>query len=657
MCGICGIATRGATPDAAVLHRMTSTIVHRGPDGEGAWIAPGIALGMRRLAIIDLVTGQQPMGNETGDVQVVFNGEIYEHDVLRRELERAGHRFRTKSDTEVIPHLYETHGLDFLSRMNGIFAIALWDARRRRLLLARDRCGVKPLLWSLCRDTLYFGSEMKCLLAAGATERRLDPVALDELLTFEYTASPRTLLADVHKLPPGGWLTWQEGRIETGSFFSFPDANASGLEEGDVAGWTRRLRATLDAAVARQMVSDVPLGAFLSGGIDSSILVSAMTRASTHPVKTFSIGFADHSYDELRHARTVARHLGTDHHEAVLEPSSIDLVPRVIHHLDQPIADFSVFPTLLVSELARRHVTVSLSGDGGDELFAGYDTLAADRAVHATLDRLPRIVRQALLAIARCIPGSHAKKGLVNVAKRVLEGAALPAELGHARWMVFLSPAQRRSLHTPALLATVGDAAERTLLGYLDNGGRDRIDRALRCDVRFYLAENILPKVDLMSMATSLEARVPYLDDKVTQLAFGMPSSLKLRGGVRKWILRRAYADALPREILARGKEGFSIPMKRWLVGEWRPLLRDLLSPDALARDGLFVPATVSRWIAEHESGRADHAHVLWALLVFHLWKRAFLDAPVPQGATGPAASRPPRVAGTGTAPAAQGIS
>ena len=448
MCGICGIATRGATPDAAVLQRMTSTIVHRGPDGEGVLVAPGIGLGMRRLAIIDLVTGQQPMGNETGDVQVVFNGEIYDHRALRRELEQAGHRFHTQSDTEVIPHLYEAHGLDFLTRMNGIFAIAIWDARRRRLLLARDRCGVKPLLWSVRRDTLFFGSELKCLLAADASERRIDPVALDELLTFEYTASPRTLLTDVHKLPPGGWLTWQEGRIETGSFFAFPDPNEPGLAADDVDGWASRLRTTLDAAVARQMVSNVPLGAFLSGGIDSSILVSAMSRASSRPVKTFSIGFADRSYDELHFARVVARHVGADHHEAVLEANSIDLLPRVIHHLDQPIADFSVFPTLLVSELARQHVTVALSGDGGDELFAGYDTLVADRAVHATLDHLPRSVRQALLNVARRIPGSRAKKGLVNVAKRVLEGAALPAPLGHTRWMIFLSRATALPLPT-----------------------------------------------------------------------------------------------------------------------------------------------------------------------------------------------------------------
>ncbi len=634
MCGLCGIATRGSTPDAARLARMTGTIVHRGPDGEGTWIAPGIALGMRRLAIIDLAGGQQPMSNETGDVQVVFNGEIYDHLELRAALERDGHRFRTRSDTEVIPHLYEAHGIDFLGRMNGIFALALWDARKRRLLLARDRCGVKPLLWSVRRDELCFGSELGCLLAGDATERRIDPVALDELLSLEYTASPRTLLDDVHRLPPGGWLSWQDGRIETGSFFSFPDPGESGLSADDVDGWSARLRTTLDAAVARQMTSDVPLGAFLSGGIDSSILVSAMSRASTNPVKTFSIGFADRSYDELRHARRVARHLGTDHHEAVLEANHLDLLPRVIHHLGQPIADFSVFPTLLVSELARRHVTVSLSGDGGDELFAGYDTLVADRAVRATLDRWPRAVRSALLRLVRRVPVSSSKRGPGEVARRLLEGAMLPASLGHTRWMLFLSRTDRDALYRPALRAAVGEGAERTLLAYLDNGGRDPVDRALRCDLRLYLAENILPKVDLMSMATSLEARVPYLDDEVTRLALVMPSSLKWRRGTRKWILRRAYADALPAEILRRGKEGFSIPMKRWLIGEWRPLLRDLLSPSVLARDGLFEPATISRWIDEHESLRADHAHRLFALLVFQLWKRHFLDAPGAASAT-----------------------
>jgi asparagine synthase (glutamine-hydrolysing) len=619
-------ARRDETPDETRLRRMVDTLVHRGPDGSGTYVAAGVALGMRRLAVIDVAGGQQPMSNETGEITVVFNGEIYNHRELRAELERAGHRLRTRSDTEVIPHLYEEHGLGFLARLNGMFAIALWDAARRQLLLARDKIGVKPLFWSRRDGRLCFGSEVKAILAADGSSRELDLVGLDQLLTFEYTASPRTLFADVHKLPPGGWLTWREGVLETGSFFAWPVA--ADAHDDDVERWTSLLRTTLDAAVERQMISDVPLGALLSGGIDSSILVAAMSRASAQPVRTFSIGFADRSYDELRYARLVAQRFATEHHEAVLEPRALDLVERVIRHLDQPIADFSVFPTLLVSEIARGQVTVALSGDGGDELFAGYDAYVADRLARGSLDALPAAVRRALLAVASRVPGSPAKKGLRNTVKRLLEGAALPARWGHQRWMVFLSPEQRTALYRPDFARAVAGEAERTLLSFLDNPGPDPLQRAMNCDLRFYLPEDILPKVDLMSMAVSLEARVPYLDDEVVALALALPSRLKWRRGTRKWILRRAYADVLPREILERGKEGFSIPMKSWLSREWRPLVHDLLSPDALARDGLLEPRAVARLVAEHESGRVNHSHLLWALLVFQLWKRTWADAP-----------------------------
>jgi asparagine synthase (glutamine-hydrolysing) len=633
MCGIAGMAFEGRrrdeTPDEALLRRMVDTLVHRGPDGSGLFAAPGVGLGMRRLAVIDVEGGRQPMSNETGEITVVFNGEIYNHRELHAELERKGHHLATRSDTEVIPHLYEEHGVGFLERLNGMFAIALWDAPRRRLLLARDEIGVKPLYWARRDGRLCFGSEPKAILAAGGSAREIDLVGLDQLLTFEYTASPRTLFRDVHKLPPGGWLVLQDGAIETGSCFAWPrDADRRGDPAPDDAdGWAARLRTTLDAAVERQMISDVPLGALLSGGIDSSILVSAMSRASARPVRTFSIGFADKSYDELRYARVVAQRFGTEHHEAVLEPRALDLVERVVGQLDQPIADFSVFPTLLVSQIARQHVTVALSGDGGDELFAGYDAYLADRLSRIALDPLPLAVRRALLAAAGLVPGSPAKKGLRNTVKRLLEGAALPARYGHQRWMVFLSPEQRAALYRPDFLRAVEGQAEKTLLAYLDNPGPDPLQRAMNVDLRFYLPEDILPKVDLMSMAVSLEARVPYLDDEVVRLALRIPSALKLRRGVRKWILRRAYADQLPPEILARGKEGFSIPMKTWLTQEWRPLVHDLLAPATLARDGLFEPRAVARFIAEHESGRANHSHLLWALLVFQLWKRAHIEA------------------------------
>jgi asparagine synthase (glutamine-hydrolysing) len=658
MCGICGIATRGWEPDPAVIRRMCRTLAHRGPDGEGLHVAPGVGLGMRRLAIIDLVTGSQPMGNEAGDVQIVFNGEIYNFAELRDGLERRGHRFRTRSDTEVIPHLYEEHGLDFAVLLNGIFAIALWDAPRRRLLLVRDRMGIKPLFYAVRDGVLTFGSEVKAILAAGGSGRQLDLAGLDQLLTFEYTASPWTLLADVRKLPPAGWLTWTDGELREGRYWDLGEAEAplgpatgawraaarprsralpariagAGDERISADEWAARLRETLDRAVQRQLVSDVPLGSFLSGGIDSSILVSAMSRASERPVKTFSIGFRDATYDELPFARQVARHCGTEHREAVLDPSYRDLLEEVVLHMDQPIADFSVFPTLLVSKVARQEVTVVLAGDGGDELFGGYDAYAADRLARWTLDLLPGPLRRALGRLGGRVPPSAAKKGLRNTLPRFLEGAALPRAWEHMRWMIFLPPAQRRALYRPDVLRDLERQAGELVLHYLDNAGSDRLQRQLFCDTRFYLPENILVKVDLMGMAASIETRVPYLDNEVLDLAARMPSSLKVHRGERKHVLKRAYADALPPEILRRGKHGFSIPLKTWLTGEWNDLLRDLLSERELREEGLFEPAVVEGWVREHEEGRANHSHLLWALMVFRLWKRAFLSAGAPAG-------------------------
>jgi asparagine synthase (glutamine-hydrolysing) len=627
MCGICGVGTRGEEPSPDLVRRMCRSIVYRGPDGEGILTRPGVGLGMRRLAIIDLVSGEQPIGNESGSVQVVFNGEIYNFRELRHALEQKGHRFETRSDTEVIPHLYEEHGLDFPRFLNGMFAIALWDETTRRLILARDRVGIKPLFYSVRGGRLYFGSEVKCILAAGGSEREVDLAGLDQLLSFEYTASPTTLLRDVKKLPPGGFLVWERGELTLGRFWSLADAVRAQPRDGERSedDWAAELKATMDASVARQMVSDVPLGSFLSGGIDSSIIVSAMSRASTRPVKTFSIGFRNRSYDELPYARVMAAHCKTEHHEEVLDPGYLDLVGDVIEHMDQPIGDFSVFPTLLVSRVARRHVTVVLSGDGGDELFAGYDAYLADRSAARSIDRLPGVLRRALFSLGDLVPGTQAKKDLRNNLKRFLEGAALPARWEHLRWMTFLSPVQRRALYRPDVLAEVGDGAARAALAHLDNPGGDRLQRQLFCDTTFYLPEDILAKVDLMAMAPSLEARVPYLDNEMIDLALRIPSGLKWKGGERKYILKRAYAGELPEAIRRRGKQGFSMPLKSWLNEEWNPLMRELLSESEMRATGLFEPQAVARFVREHEENRANHSHLLWALMVFQLWRRRFL--------------------------------
>jgi asparagine synthase (glutamine-hydrolysing) len=600
---------------------MCARLLHRGPDGEGLYVASGIGMGMRRLAVIDLQTGEQPVSNESGSVQVVFNGEIYNFRELRAELIAKGHTFRGQSDSEVIPHLYDELGPAFLSRLNGMFAIALWDSQQRRLLLARDRVGIKPLFYSHHRGNLYFASEIKALLAAGGSTRALDPLGVDQLLTFEYTASPTTLFKDVSKLPPGSWLTWRDGSVHQGTFWSLPDPATPTLD-APVPEIAERLRHTVTQAVRRQLVSDVPLGAFLSGGIDSSILVAAMSEVATSPPLTFSVGFGDSSYSELQFARTVAEHCGTRHHEEVLTPDYRALLPEVIGQLDQPIADFSVFPTLLVARMARSRVTVALGGDGGDELFAGYDAYQADRYSSRWLDWLPPALRANIERLARILPLGSGKRGMANQVRRFLEGAALPPRWQHMRWMIFLQEQSRARLYTPEFRAHIPEqTGDLVRAGLEDALASDRLASQMRCDLRFYLPENILQKVDAMSMASSLEARVPYLDNEVLDLALMIPSELKLHRGVRKWILRQAFAGRLPTTILGRGKEGFSMPMKNWLNHEWNPLMHELLSPAQLLRDGLFEPRYVGHLMREHEARTHNHSHLLWALMVFQLWR------------------------------------
>ncbi len=631
MCGIAGIATRGATPARELLTRMCDVMQHRGPDGEGIYVGAGAGLGMRRLAILDLQTGDQPVCNRAGTVHAVFNGEIYNYIELRRELTAKGYSLCGTGDSEIIPHLYDEYGMEFVTRLNGMFAIALWDSRCRRLLLLRDRMGIKPLFYSVRNGTLCFGSEVKCILAAGGSAARIDPRGVDQLLTFECTVAPATLFDDVKKLPPGSWLTWHEGQLCTGRFWS-PDDTLQTLHCSPEE-MAERLRDTFTAAVQRQLASDVPLGAFLSGGVDSSIMVAAMSAVSPQPPLTFSVGFGESSYSELRHARAVAEHCGTRHHEELLTPDFLALLPDVISQLDQPIADFSVFPTLLVSRMARKHVTVALGGDGADELFAGYDAYEANRYAARALDWLPQPVRANIERAARLLPLSEDKRGLGNQLRRFLEGACLPAQWRHMRWMLALGDSARLRLYRDAFRAQVAGKAAETICEAFTPAGRDSLADQMRCDLRLYLPDNILTKIDAMSMATSLEARVPYLDNEVVDLALSIPSRLKLRGGTRKWILKKAFAGKLPEPILRRGKEGFSMPMKNWLNGAWNALMHELLCRENLARDGLFDATHVEELMREHEARARNHSHVLWGLMVFQLWRDRFASGTQQPGA------------------------
>lgn len=620
MCGIAGVVTldRGEVPERPVLVRMTDEIEHRGPDDAGFHIDPPVMMGMRRLAIIDLETGQQPIGNEDGTIQVVFNGEIYNYRELRAELEERGHVFRTRSDTEVIVHLYEEEGDGFAQRLNGMFAIALHDRARRRVLLVRDQVGIKPLFVACTGSHVVFGSEIKCLLASGLVPRELDLDALAEFLAWEYVPAPATLFRAIRKLEPGTLLRIEldGGSVSERRYWDLPPPRPAA--ERDEAAWVERIDALLGQAVRRQLVSDVPLGALLSGGVDSSIVVAGMGPDAL----TFSIGFDDPSYDEVPHARRVAEHLGVRHEVEVVQPDVRDLFGHLMRFMDDPIADVSIFPTYLVSRLARRHVTVALTGDGGDELFGGYDGYVAQAAA-ARFQRLPGFLRENVIApTLALVPPSPQKKGLVNKAKRFVEGAGLDPALGHARWRLYADQALRSRLFTPeaagAMTRPVETHIERL---HEEAAGRDSVDTALFVDFKSYLVDNCLVKSDRMSMATSLELRVPFLDMEVVEAAFAMPSAFKLKGGQTKPLLKKVAARHVPAESVYRTKQGFSIPMKNWLKAELRPLLEELRGPGGLAGE-LFQRETVSRLVDEHLANRANHAHILWALIVFQDWRR-----------------------------------
>jgi asparagine synthase (glutamine-hydrolysing) len=626
MCGIVGIVESELSRPVLSedLGRMVRMLVHRGPDDEGAFIREGVGLGMRRLAIIDVATGQQPFGNENDDIQLVANGEIYNFQQLRDELRALGHVIHTQSDIEVLVHAYEEWGIDFLSRVRGMFALALWDARTRTLIAARDRAGEKPLYWTKTNRGLLLASEVKALLVRPEVTRELDPEAVDQFLTYEYVLAPRTILKGVHKLPPGHYLTYRDGEVRVRRYWDAAAVRVRAWSDDEAAD---ALREALKRATVSQMIADVPLGAFLSGGIDSSTLVAFMAEASMQPVNTFSIGFDDGTYNELPYAREVAQVFGTNHRERTVTPNLHELFDKLVVHLDEPFADVSLFPTYLVSQLAREHVTVALSGDGGDELFGGYDAYQAQELA-TRFAWMGDSLLPAAAAIASALPPTEKKKGLVNKFKRFTLGATqAPRDLGHYRWMVYLSPRAKKQLYTSTLQSALIDSdvyapVRATLERY---GHSDLTNRQLYADLALYLADDILVKVDRMSMATSLETRAPFLDADVMELAFSMPGHLKLRNGERKWILKRAMRGVLPERILTRRKEGFSIPMKNWLRRELQPLMRSLLAPDRVAARGLFEPAEVTRLIEDHVAGRENHAHTLFPLMVFERWCEAHL--------------------------------
>lgn len=622
MCGIAGIASWGGeAPGEADIAAMCDAMSHRGPDDAGYLVENGVALGMRRLSIIDLATGHQPIFNEDESACIFFNGEIYNFAGLRAELQQAGHRFRTHSDTEVILHAWEQWGPDFAKRLNGMFAVAIFDRRRRQLLLARDHLGIKPYYYCLLPGAIVFGSEIKVLLASGRVPRDIDLDAVAQLLSWEYVPGEATPFRAIRRLPPAGLLTVDLVTGKT-SHSVYWDALDDSLPEGrksaaSLEELSEQTDEVIHDAVRRQMISDVPLGAFLSGGVDSSLVVAHMGRAHT-----FSIGFDDPTYDESRWSRRVADSLGVDHEIQIVRPQVRELFDKLMHFMDDPIGDFSIFPTYLVSSVARRKVTVALSGDGGDELFGGYESYVAQERARVW-ERIPSLLRNRVLSPAiLSLRPSPAKKGMTNKMRRFVEGAAFDPRLGHARWRLFAGERVRNQLFSPQareqLATSVGAHIEA-----IAERGRDleARDRALYVDLRSYLVDNCLVKVDRMSMACSLEVRVPLLDMEVVRHGLKLPARFKMAGGSTKVLLKNVAARHVPRECIYRNKQGFSIPMKNWLNREFADLVAHYLDPERLRRRGIFDAAFVTRLRREHEAGSENHSHLLWTLLVFEQWR------------------------------------
>ncbi len=632
MCGICGLARPSAEEPIAssLVSSMCRTIVHRGPDDEGVFVGKGAALGARRLSIIDVEGGHQPLSNEDRSIWIAHNGEIYNFPALREELQGRGHRFSTRTDTETIVHAYEEWGEDFVHKLRGMFAFALWDEKRGKLLLVRDRLGVKPLYYVLLKDgTLVFGSELKALLAHPDVQRALEPRALDLFLTLEYIPAPHSIFKNIFKLPAGSVLSYQSGRSDIKKYWDLtprtpPSARSS---EKDLPEITEKLYALLRESVGLRLISDVPLGVFLSGGIDSSTIVGLMRELGASPLRTFSIGFEETSYNELEYARRIARKFQTEHEEFILEPKALDLTEKLIRHLDEPFGDFSIFPTYLVSHLARAHVKVILSGDGGDEVFGGYEHYQAQKIAGYPM---VRALGRPSAAVVNRFPPSAKKKGSWNKLQRFLLGLQHSRASRHFRWMMFLSREDKNRLYSEDFARDLGGTGEVFEVDpfrdiFRDLPSFDPVNGELYLDLKTYLSDDIMVKVDRMSMAASLEAREPLLDHKLIEYAFSLPGDLKLRGLTTKWIFKKTMEPYLPRENVFRPKEGFSIPIKHWLRRELKDLMLEYLSEGRLKSEGYFRYDRVKAMVDSHLDGRKNYSHQLWALLVFEIWKESYL--------------------------------
>ena len=607
------------------MHSMCERMKHRGPDSEGLWFEEQVALGMRRLSIIDLHTGEQPVYSEDKQVVVVMNGELYNFREVRADLERRGHKFATQTDTEILPHLYEEYGEQMLEHFSGMFVFALWDKRKQKLLIARDRFGEKPLYYGVFDGKLIFASEPKVLLENPSVKAEINTDALRSYLSFDYVPAPASIYKNIYKLPAAHLLIAENGEIKTKRYW-----NLSFKRNGNVPTVERaaeELRELLADAVRMQMVADVPIGILLSGGVDSSTVAAFATQFSTEKIKTFSIGFEEDSFDESKFARQVATHLGTEHYEDKLSvEKAADLISEIGTWLDEPLSDGSLLPTFLLARFVRKYVTVALGGDGGDEIFAGYPMYFGHRVANLYAG-IPQFLRNNLIEpVVNSLPVSSKNLSFDYKAKRFVAASKYDAVTRHHSWFgSFSIDEQQNLLNKDVLARSSGDIYKgaKDLLKITD--APTEIERMQFLDMNFYMAEDILTKVDRASMAVSLEVRAPFLDPRVAQFAAGLPLEYKLKGNKGKYILKKAVEPLLPKNILQRPKKGFGIPIAEWLKGRLNPLMHDLLAPDRLKNQGLFDEKYVQKLIREHETSVASHHKQLWTLLVFQLWFDNFL--------------------------------
>ncbi|WP_417913710.1 asparagine synthase (glutamine-hydrolyzing) [Candidatus Electronema sp. JM] len=620
MCGICGFNWK----DESLIRAMAATIEHRGPNQKGEFCCHEASFGFRRLSIIDLSEhGRQPMFNEDGTVCLVFNGEIYNFQELRPELERHGHVFRSHTDSEVIIHAYEQWGDSCVEKLRGMFAFAIYDQKRRRMLLARDRIGIKPLYYTWQNGKLRFASEIKAILADPQVERRVNQQAMYDYLGFEFVPAPETMFAGIHKLPAGHLLTLENGQLRTEQYWDLhfhPGENKLSFTEA-----VERMRELLDQAVASHLVSDVPLGVFLSGGLDSSCIVALMRKHISGPLKTFTIGYEDKSFSELDYAQIVADHCQTEHHVLRLDSLKPEYVEQTLWHLDEPMTDLSTVPLYLLCKQAKEQVTVCLSGEGADESFAGYDRFKAS-SMNAWFSLLPAAVRKGLIGrLAAMLPDQPQKKGAVNMLKRFIEGANLDPAGQHLRWQYFLNAGLEDSLFRSEFRRSIAADPFRLVREHNArcDAGNDQINREIYLDTRFMMTDSVLMKVDRMSMASSLEIRVPLLDHMLVEFMASLPGDWKLKGATTKYIFRAALEGLLPEKIVHRGKQGYSLPVKHLLRGELKNYMVELLNDSAVIRENMNLPY-INRLIEEHCALKHNHNHILWALLNIAIWHNRF---------------------------------